>query len=79
MLTSERELDRMSHVIEEYKSKKLSLLTPLKCERINGFLNNCANIDMIDKRRYFIMRNALVVGIVAKIGTKLEKIIDNED
>lgn len=34
---------------------------------------------MTDKRRYFMMGNALVVGVVAKIGIELEKIIDNED
>lgn len=79
MLTSESGLSRMSHVIEDYKTGKLRLLTPLECERINGFPDNWTNTGMTDKRRYFMMGNALVVGVVAKIGIELEKIINNED
>ena len=79
MLTSESGLSRMTHVIEDYKTKKLRLLTPIECERINGFPDNWTNTGMTDKRRYFMMGNALVIGIVAKIGIELEKIIDNED
>ncbi len=79
MLTSESGLSRMSHVIEDNKTSKLRLLTPLECERINGFPDNWTNTGMTDKRRYFMMGNALVVGVVAKIGIELEKIIDNED
>ena len=79
MLTSESGLSRMSHVIEDYKTEKLRLLTPIECERINGFPDNWTNTGMTDKRRYFMMGNALVIGIVAKIGIELEKIIDNED
>lgn len=78
MLTSESGLSRMSHVIEDYKTSKLRLLTPLECERINGFPDNWTNTGMTDKKRYFMMGNALVVGIVKKIGKELEKIIDAE-
>ena len=79
MLTSESGLSRMSHVIEDYKTNKLRLLTPVECERINGFPDNWTNTGMTDKRRYFMMGNALVVGIVEKIGIELEKIIEKED
>ncbi len=79
MLTSESGLSRMTHVIEDYKTKKLRLLTPIECERINGFPDNWTNTDMTDKRRYFMMGNALVVGIVEKVGIELEKIIEKED
>ena len=79
MLTSESGLSRMSHVIEDYKTNKLRLLTPLECERINGFPDNWTNTGMTDKRRYFMMGNALVVGIVEKIGIELEEIIKEED
>lgn len=34
---------------------------------------------MTDKRRYFMMGNALVVGIVEKVGIELKKIIEKED
>ena len=79
MLTSESGLSRMSHVIEDCKTGKLRLLTPLECERINGFPDNWTNTGMTDKRRYFMMGNALVVGIVKKIGIELGEIIKEED
>lgn len=78
MLTSESGVSRTTHVIEDYKTSKLRLLTPLECERINGFPDNWTNTGMTDKKRYFMMGNALVVGVVEKIGVELEKIIENE-
>ena len=79
MLTSESGTSRMTHVIEDLKTKKLRLLTPKECERINGFPDNWTDTGMSDKRRYFMMGNALVVGIVARIGNEIEKIIEKED
>lgn len=78
MLTSESGVSRTTHVIEDYKTSKLRLLTPLECERINGFPDYWTNTGMTDKKRYFMMGNALVVGVVEKIGIELEKIIENE-
>lgn len=78
MLTSEGSLNRTTHVIEDYKSKKLRLLTPKECERINGFPDNWTNTGMTEKKRYFMMGNALVVGIVKRIGIELEAIIESE-
>ena len=78
MLTSESGTSRMTHVIEDLKTKKLRILTPKECERINGFPDNWTDTGMTDKRRYFMMGNALVVGIIKKIGIEIEKIIDNE-
>ena len=78
MLTSESGVSRTTHVIEDYKTNRLRLLTPLECERINGFPDNWTNIGMTDKKRYFMMGNALVVGVVEKIGQELEQIIENE-
>ena len=34
---------------------------------------------MTDKKRYFMMGNALVVGVIEKIGVEIEKIIEKED
>ncbi len=79
MLTSESGTSRMTHVIEDFVTKKLRFLTPLECERINGFPDNWTNTGMSDKKRYFMMGNALVVNVVEKIGIELEKIIENED
>lgn len=78
MLTSESGVGRSTHVIEDYKTGKLRLLTPLECERINGFPDTWTDTGMTDKRRYFMMGNALVVGVVQRIGAELEKIIEDE-
>lgn len=79
MLTSESGISRTTHVIEDYKSKKLRLLTSRECERINGFPDDWTNTGMTDKKRYFMMGNALVIGIIEKIGIEIEKIIEKED
>ena len=34
---------------------------------------------MSDKRRYFMMGNALVCGIIKKLGRQLDVIVDDED
>ena len=79
MLTSEGGISRTTHVVEDYQTKKLRLLTPIECERINEFPDDWTNTGMTDKRRNFMMGNALVVGIIKKIGIEIEKIIENED
>ena len=79
MLTSESGTSRMTHVIEDLKTGKLRLLTPKECERINGFPDEWTNTGMSEKKRYFMMGNALVVGIVSKIGKEIEKIIELEN
>lgn len=78
MLTSEGGVSRTTHIVEDYLTKKIRLLTPLECERINGFPDNWTNTGMTDKRRNFMMGNALVVGIVKRLGTEIEKIIEDE-
>ena len=78
MLTSESGVSRTTHVIEDFKTKKLRLLTPKECERINGFPDDWTNTGMSDKKRYFMMGNALVVGVIERIGKEIENIIDNE-
>lgn len=79
MLTSEGGISRTTHVVEDYLTKKIRLLTPLECERINGFPDNWTNTGMTDKKRNFMMGNALVVGVVNKLGKEIEKVIDRED
>lgn len=75
MLTSEGGISRTTHVIEDYQTKKLRLLTELECERINGFPDEWTATGMSDKKRRFMMGNALVVGIIEKIGKELDEII----
>jgi len=79
MLTSESGVSRTTHVIEDFRTKKPRLLTPKECERINGFPDEWTNTGMTDKKRYFMMGNALVVGVIEKIGKEIEKIIEEEN
>ena len=73
MLTSESTLNRSTHVIEDPKTKKLRRLTPVECERINGFPDNWTNTEMPERQRYFIMGNALVVPIIERVANELKK------
>ena len=71
MLTSESSVNRSTHVIEDAVTGNLRLLTPIECERLNGFEDDWTNTGMPEKYRYFTMGNALVVPIVEKIGNRL--------
>lgn len=78
MLTSEGTTNRSTHIIKDPKTNKLRLLTPVECERINQFPDNWTNSGMPEKRRYFMMGNALVCGIINKLGKEISQIIDQE-
>jgi len=78
MLTSESSVNRSTHVIEDPSTNQLRLLTPLEAERIQGFDDNWTDTGMPEKFRYFCMGNALVVGIVERMGNTLNKIFENE-
>ena len=75
MLTSESSVNRSTHIIVDPKSKKKRFLTPVECERLNGFPDNWTNTGMPEKMRYFCMGNALVVGLIERMGKKIQKII----
>lgn len=78
MLTSEGTTNRSSHIINDPETNKLRFLTPIECERLNQFPDNwTANISL--RKRYFMMGNALVCGIISKLGDEIYKIIDDED
>lgn len=78
MLTSEGSINRSTHIIEDPKTKKIRILTPVECERLNQFPDNWTNSGMPEKRRYFMMGNALVCGIIKDLGKEIEKIFDLE-
>lgn len=65
---------RFKHVIKT-ENGRLRRLTPIELERLNMFPDNhtegCSNI-----RRAFLMGNALVVGVIEKIGLALASEID---
>lgn len=71
MLTSETQVGRTSHVVKDIKTGRLRVLTPVECERLNGFPDNWTDTGMPEKMRYFCMGNALVVPIVSRIGKSL--------
>ncbi|WP_101773641.1 DNA (cytosine-5-)-methyltransferase [Peptostreptococcus faecalis] len=77
MLTSEGTLNRSSHIVFDREMKKLRKLTPVECELIQMFPPNWTD-TMPKRNRYFMMGNALVTGIIARIEPKLKKIIESE-
>ncbi len=63
---------RFKHVIESERG--LRRLTPMELERLNMFPDNHTKLDGItDTKRAFFMGNALVVGVIEKIGEELYK------
>lgn len=74
MLTGEGTVSRSSHVVRDPNRGSLRILTPIECERLNGFPDGWT--EMIPERyRYFTMGNALVVPIVKRIGKALSVIL----
>jgi DNA (cytosine-5)-methyltransferase 1 len=62
---------RFKHIIKTKKGYRR--LTPLELERLNGFPDNWTATDAIgnqmpDVRRAFFMGNALVIGLIEKVG-----------
>ena len=76
------------YVINSYKvssntdldpeKNELRFLTPIECERLNQFPDNWTS-TMNSRKRYFMMGNALVWGIISKLGDEIYKIISNEE
>lgn len=78
MLTSEATVNRSSHIVLDPEKNRLRFLTPIECERLNQFPDDWTNTGMPEKRRYFMMGNALVCGIIRKIGIRISSIVDGE-
>ncbi|SHF14245.1 DNA cytosine methyltransferase [Clostridium fallax] len=78
MLTSESSKNRSTHVVRDPITSKLRILTPIECERLNGFDDNWTNTGMTQRFRYFCMGNALVVGLIERMGKRLNYIFENE-
>lgn len=62
---------RFKHVVRT-KDGRMRRLTPLELERLNMFPDN-HTVGATDIKRAFFMGNALVVGIIEKIGHSLDK------
>ncbi len=79
MLTSEGTLNRSSHIIFDKEINKYRILTPIECEMIQMFPPNWTNTDlMTERKRYFMMGNALVTGIISRLEPELRNIIEKE-
>nr|WP_212904575.1 DNA (cytosine-5-)-methyltransferase [Clostridium polyendosporum] len=78
MLTSESSKNRSTHVVRDSQTNRLRVLTPIECERLNGFDDNWTDTGMSEKFRYFCMGNALVVGLIERMGRRLNIIFENE-
>ena len=78
MLTSEASSNRSTHVIEDPYTKRYRHITPTEAEKIQGFDPDWTNTGMTDRQRYFCMGNALVVGLITKMGHTLNDIFEKE-
>lgn len=56
---------------------ELRILTPIEAERLQGFPDNWTDTGMPEKRRYFMMGNALVTNVINRLEPKLNKIIES--
>ena len=79
ILTSESSVGRSSHVVTDLSLGRLRTLTPLECERLNGFPDSWTNTGMPEKMRYFCMGNALVVKIVQRIAEQIIKMLEDNE
>jgi DNA (cytosine-5)-methyltransferase 1 len=72
ILTGEggRTPSRFKHIIQT-DGGRFRRLTPIELERLNGFPEGHTDTGMPDGRRAFMMGNALVVGLVERIGRVL--------
>lgn len=71
MLTSEGSNNRSTHLVKI--NNRYRILTPIECERLNGFPDNWTE-GMADRMRYFCMGNALVTGVIERIGHRIKSI-----
>lgn len=64
---------RFKHIIRA-EDGRLRRLTPVELERLNGFPAGWTDTGMSEGRRAFMMGNALVVGLVERIGEGLSNV-----
>ena len=77
MLTSEGTKNRSSHLILDPETGRYRILTPVECERMNGFPDGWTE-GMSERQRYFTMGNALVVGLIERMGREIERLIGSD-
>ena len=77
MLTSEGSVSRSTHVVADPRTQRLRTLTPIECERLNGFPDDWT-AGMPERLRYFTMGNALVVSLVKAMGKRISALAEDE-
>jgi DNA (cytosine-5)-methyltransferase 1 len=72
ILTGEggRAASRFKHLIQT-DDGRYRRLTPRELERLNGFPDDWTDTGMSDGRRAFMMGNALIVGLIERVGREL--------
>lgn len=78
MLTSERSTNRSTHIIMDPQLNKMRYITPIEAERLQDFPDDWTNSGMTYPRRYFMMGNALVTGLVSKMENVISDIFEQE-
>jgi len=64
--------NRSTHLIQDPVNNRYRTLTPVEAERLNGFPDDWTNTGMPKGKRYFCMGNALVVGLIERMGKRLK-------
>ncbi len=77
MLTSEGTVNRSSHIVYDEDLNEYRILTEVETELIQMFPPNWTN-TMPSRKRYFMMGNALVTGIIERLEPYLKDIILKE-
>jgi DNA (cytosine-5)-methyltransferase 1 len=77
MLTDEGGLSpsRFKHIVQDPASQKFRVLTPIEAERMNQFPDDWTATGMPEHSRFFCMGNALVVGLVRRMGHRLNELV----
>lgn len=86
MLTSEGSFSRTTHIVKDFRTERIRLLTPEEAERIQGFptghtkycLVKGEKVEMPVNKRRFMMGNALVVDLVKDMEKTLSEIFEEE-
>ena len=78
MLTSEGTANRSSHIVLDEESQNYRTITEVEAELLQMFPPNWTNTGMTKRKRYFMMGNALVTGVISRLEPHLKEIILHE-
>ncbi len=67
---------RFKHIVEDPETNEYRVITPVEAERLNQFPDAWTSTGMPERFRYFCMGNALVVGLVERMGKRLKALAD---